>query len=284
MHDKLARRHFLGAVAAAGGAALRGIAAEGRAGTPGSVDWIVDSHVHLRHGNATHSEYSPDTIVETMDAVGIDKSVVFAICTTTRRSIEMAEAAVKKYPERLIPYVYALPHYERPVIREIEEVLSAGMFRGVKIHAGECTLGEWVVDPVLEVAGKYGAPCLIDCLGNYPAARRIARSFPRTKMIVAHMGRFLSTDKQLLDQFIGLAEEFSNVHLDLSGVVIVEKIVEAVERIGSARMLWGTDGPDKQPDTFTYARKELGKIRRLNLSEEDKANLLGRTACKLLKL
>jgi len=283
MRNRLPRRHFLGTAAAGAAVTSTGVLAAGRQAVP-SKPWILDSHVHLRHGNAAHTEYSPETIVETMDKVGIDKSVVFAICTTTKRSIEMAEAAVNKFPDRLIPYVYALPHYERPVIKEIEEVLSAGRFRGIKIHAGECTLGRYVIDPVLGLAGKYGVPCLVDCLGNYAHAKRMAQQFPGTKLIVAHMGRFLSTDKKLLDRFIGLAQQFSNVLLDLSGVVVVEKIEEAVHKIGSARLLWGTDGPDQKPDTFTYARNELEKIRRLNLSEQDKVNILGQTACNLLKL
>ena len=44
---------------------------------------IIDSHVHLKHGDAQKTEYSAETIVKTMDAVGIDQSVVFAMSTTT---------------------------------------------------------------------------------------------------------------------------------------------------------------------------------------------------------
>jgi len=51
---------------------------------------IIDSHVHLKHGDAQRTEYSAEAIVRTMDAVGIDQSIVFAMSTTTRRSIEMA--------------------------------------------------------------------------------------------------------------------------------------------------------------------------------------------------
>ena len=65
---------------------------------------IIDSHVHLKHGDAERTEYAPDEIVRVMDAVGIDKSVVFAMSTTTARSVEMAEAAVARFPDRLIPY------------------------------------------------------------------------------------------------------------------------------------------------------------------------------------
>jgi uncharacterized protein len=289
MGGKMNRRDFLGAAAATSvAAASTGVrAAETQGVVAGKRDrkkWVVDSHVHLKHGDAARTEYSPEVIVETMDKVGIDKSVVFAMSTTTKRSIEMAERAARKFPERLIPYVYALPHYERPVVKEIEAALSGGLFRGIKIHAGECTLADYVVDPVLAVAAKYGVPCLIDCAGNYPAAQRMAQAFPKTRLIFAHMGRFLTTDKGLVEQFITLAEKFDNVLLDLSGVVLVEKIPEAVRRIGSQRLVWGSDGPDRKPDTATYARNELDKIRRLNLSEEDKDNLLGQTILKVLRV
>jgi len=287
--ENVTRRGFLGAVAAGAAvtssAASAACAAEQQAGkspSPSRESTIVDSHAHLKHGDAARTEYSARAIVETMDAVGIDQSIVFAMSTTTRRSIEMAEDAVRQYPERLIPYVYALPHYERPAIREIEAVLQAGLFRGVKIHAGECTLAEYVVDPVLRTAGKYGAPCLIDCLGRLDAARRMAEGFPETKLIIAHLGRYLATDAKLLDRFIRLAERCRNVFLDVSGVVLVEKIVDAVERIGSARLAWGTDGPHKKPDTVTFARTELDKIRKLDLGEEEKADILGGTIRALL--
>ena len=245
---------------------------------------VVDSHVHLKHGDAAKTEYTADVIVQVMDAVGIDLSIVFAMSTTTRRSIEMAREAVTQFPDRLIPYVYALPHYERPVIKEIEEVLVGGLFKGIKIHAGECTLADYVIDPVLELAGQLQVPCLVDCLGNISAARRMATAFPRTWLIIAHMGRYLCSDPKLVDQFIGLAEECENVFLDLSGVVLVNKIEEAVRRIGSKRMIWGTDGPHPKPDLVTFAREELEKIRRLDIPEEDKDNLLGGTILQLLRI
>ncbi len=291
MTSEITRRNFLGAAAAAAASSAGSEAAERRASSepqpaaaPGRerTTPVVDSHVHLKHGDAARTEYSPDQIVETMDMAGIDRSVVFAMSTTTKRSIEMAEAAVKKYPDRLIPYVYALPHYERPVVKEIEAALAGRVFRGIKIHAGECTLADYVVDPVLRIAGKHAVACLIDCLGNYAAAKRMAQAFPGTKLIIAHMGRYLSTDKRLIEQFIGLAEQSANVLLDVSGVVVPEMIVQAVRRIGSSRMLWGTDGPHPKPDTATFARTELDKIRHLGLSRQDTDNLLGRTILRLL--
>jgi predicted TIM-barrel fold metal-dependent hydrolase len=255
---------------------------------------IIDSHCHLKHGDKEKTEYTPELIVEVMDKVGIHKSVIFAMSTSTKDSIKRAEAAIIKFPDRLIPYVYALPNYERSVLKEIEDVLDKGLFRGIKIHMGEGTLAEYVIDPVLKVAGKYKVPCLIDLWGDLEVATRMVRSFPGTTFIIAHMGRYLSKDEKILDSFIILAENFPNVFLDLSGVIVPEKVVEAVKRIGSIRLLWGSDGPHPEPDLVTnahnvpdlvtFARTELNRITQLKLNEEDENNILGQSIIQLLRL
>jgi hypothetical protein len=245
---------------------------------------ICDSHAHLKHGDTAHTEYSAEAIVRTMDAVGIDKSVVFAMSTTTKRSIEMAEQAVAEFPDRLLPYVYALPSYERPVYQELEEALAKRGFRGIKIHAGECSLAEYIIDPVLELAGRYQAPCLIDLLGWHGVAESLARRFPQTKIIIAHLGRYLCTDEQLLDRFIGLGEKHENVYLDVSGVVMLGKIKEAVARLGASKLIWGTDGPHKAPDTVSFARLEMAKMRIAGLDRQAEQELLGGSIARLLGL
>jgi len=243
---------------------------------------ITDSHVHLKHGDAQKTEYSAETIVKTMDAVGIDRSVVFAMSTSTSRSIEMAQAAVEKFPDRLIPYVYALPSYEAVVVDQLDRAISELGFRGIKIHMGECTLAEYVIDPVMKLAGERGVPCLIDCLGRHDPIKRLAEKFARTKIIVAHLGKYLCKDESLIDRFINLAEANDNVYLDASGVVITGKISEAVARIGSGRVIFGTDGPHEVPDTITYARTELDKVRNLELSPQDKVAVLGGSISQLV--
>lgn len=245
---------------------------------------IVDAHVHLKHGDGMRTEYAPEIIVRTMDAVGIDKSVVFAMSTTTRRSIEMAQEAVRKFPDRLIPYVYALPSYERAVLGEIKEAISDLGFRGIKIHIGECTLAEYVVDPVIELAGRMGVPCLIDCGGRYKDMERIASSFPETRIIVAHLGMYLCRDEKLIERFIKIAEIHENIYLDTSGVILTGKIKEAIGRIGANRVIFGTDGPQERPDTISYAKSEVEKIRGLSLEKEEELMVLGGAISDLLGL
>jgi predicted TIM-barrel fold metal-dependent hydrolase len=275
----VSRRAFLGAVGAAG-AVVGGV----KAGTARGKALVIDSHVHLKHGDAAKTEYTAKAIVGAMDGAGIDRSVVFAMSTSARRAIEMAEAAVTQYPDRLIPYAYALPSYERPVIKDIESALAGGVFRGIKVHAGECTLADYVIDPVLKLAGRLDVPCLIDCTGNVAAARRIAEAFPGTNVIYAHMGRYKTPDAKLIDAFIKLAGEHEKVFLDLSGVSLDDKIAEAARQVGARKLIWGTDGPYPQPDLATFARNELEKVRRQPIGPEDKDDILGGNIARLLKL
>ena len=197
MTSPFTRRSFLGTCATACAAVSRPASsatnqspspAEGGAG-------IIDCHVHLKHGDAARTEWSAKSIVELMDKVGIARAIVFAMSTTTVRSIEMAKAAIEEYPQRLIPFVYALPSYERPVLKDIETAIFKHGFRGIKIHAGECRLAEYIIDPVLRLAGLFPVPCLVDVAGNASVARRLAETFPHTPFWLAHMGRYNTTDE-----------------------------------------------------------------------------------------
>ena len=243
---------------------------------------IIDSHVHLKHGDAQGTEYSAETIVNTMDAVGIDKSVVFAISTTTKRSIEMAREAVDKFSDRLIPYVNVDPGYDKSILEEIDEAVSNLGFRGMKIHLGYGVPAEEIMNPFLLLAAKSGVPCLIDCVGRYDIVERMTEKFPETKIIVAHLGKYLCKDETLIDRFINMAEVHSNIFLDVSGVVIPKKITEAVNRIGPNRVIFGTDGPHEAPDTIGFARAELDKIRTLDLNPNDEIAVLGGAIAALL--
>jgi len=245
---------------------------------------ICDSHCHLKHGNQERTEYSPEIIVEIMDDAGIDKTVVFAMCISSMGAMEMALEAAQKFPDRLIPYAYALPHIAEPALPIVEEAIVEHGFKGIKIHGGEIRLAEYIIDPIFDLAARYDVPCLIDFCGRLNDARRIAETFPKTTIIVAHMGQYLSTNNNQIDSFTQLAEDCENIVLDTSGVVLPWKITEAVGRIGSDRMVFGIDGPHPYPTQAEYARQEIEKTRSLPISETDKENMLWNTIAGLLKL
>ncbi len=243
---------------------------------------IVDSHLHLQDDVYVGPEGTPENIVALMDETGIDRAVVLRIWTSTRSSIEAAAGAAERYPDRLIPYVSAVPNFEEAVLRDVEDAVTRRAFRGIKLHAGECALHGYTVDPVLRLAEAHRVPCLIDFCGDIRAAERIAASFPEVAVIVAHLGGYLCEDETLMDGFIGLAEQHRNLYMDTSGVIRPNMIVDAVRRIGSERVLWGTDGPANDPDPAAFVRKELDKIEALGFSTEQRDNILAGTVLNLL--
>ena len=127
-------------------------------------------------------------------------------------------------------------------------------------------------------------PCLIDCLGRDWPIERMARTYPETTIIVAHLGKYLCEDEALIDRFLRLAETYPSLILDLSDVVLPQKIVEAVARVGAERLAFGTDGPHEAPDTVGYARAALEQIRGLGLDPADEETILGGTIGRLLEM
>ena len=244
---------------------------------------LCDSHCHLKHGDRNMTEYTPTQIVEIMDETGIDKTVVFAMSTTSDRATEMAAQAAKAFPDRLIPYAYAIPHIERSSLKEVEHAVRDLGFRGIKVHGGETKLVPHIIDPTFELGAKLDVPCLVDFIGNVDHTRRILETFPKTRIIIAHLGKYLCTDRNLVDQFIELAEKHENVILDISGVVLPWKITEAVSRVGSDRVTFGIDGPHPYPTQVDYARNEIERVKSLGFSDADLDNLFWNTIARLLK-
>ncbi|MCD6537189.1 amidohydrolase family protein [Candidatus Bathyarchaeota archaeon] len=119
-------------------------------------------------------------------------------------------------------------------------------------------------------------------VGKYRIPWKIADEFPETKIIVAYFGKYLCRDEWLIDEFIHIAEVHENIFLDTSGVIIPRKIREAVDRLGSDRIIFGTDDPT--PDGARFVLAEIDKIRSLNLNPKDEVAILGGTASKLLRI
>ena len=67
-------------------------------------------------------------------------------------------------------------------------------------------------------------------------------------------------------------------------MIIPCKIQEAVQKIGARRVIWGTDGPHKNPDTGGFAHTELDKVLALDLGLSDEAAVLGGAIAALLKV
>lgn len=233
---------------------------------------IVDCHVHLKGGDVDRTESGPGRIVGVMDAAGIDRAVVFAMCETTRAATERVAAALAEFPDRLIGFAYAIAGFDTNVVDDLKEAVDRGC-RGIKLHAGETSLRPWVVDPLFAFAADSSVPILLDAKGDYSNVERLSREFPATNLICAHLGNMSEPNTR---RIIDLAKDRANLFLDTSYVRMTQYIGRAIETAGADKVLFGSDGPD------VNVKVELFKIRVLELAGADEQLVLGGNVLRLV--
>jgi len=81
-----------------------------------------------------------------------------------------------------------------------------------------------------------------------------------------------------VDDAIAATERQANLYLETSAMPYLEKIAEAVERVGPGRVVFGSDGPGCNP------RLEVEKARMLHLPPDAEQLVLAGTAARLLGL
>ena len=98
------------------------------------------------------------------------------------------------------------------------------------------------------------------------------RKFKTLKLIIGHMG-FASTDLSAIQ----LAARFDNVYLETSVGSFVA-IQEAIRRLGSRRIIFGSEGP------VHHVGSELRKIELLKLPAADHERICGGNIRELARL
>lgn len=245
---------------------------------------IIDSHSHLKHGNREATEYRPHEIVAVLDEAGIDRAVVFAISCTTAASMAMGRRAIQGFPDRLSAYVFVDPSYH-PLLHDlVDQAIAELGFAGVKIHLGQGIPPIERLTDFVQQAGRLQVPCVIDFAGRDDILADLAPRCPDTALLVAHFGKYLCDDPAWLDRFFAIADDHPHLHLDASGVVLDDKYLEAVDRFGPDRVLFGIDGPHPLPTCTEHAQAAVAQVGRLGLGEAEMGMVMGGNMVRLLGL
>ncbi len=236
---------------------------------------IIDCHVHVKGGDTYRREFRPAEILRVMDEARVDQSVIFSICLPSRASNDLTRDCYEACPERLIPFAHVVPTEGRGALEELERVVGGWGWRGLKLHRGEMEEPDLdLLLPLGEKCVEYGIPLLIDVGGAYHLSSGLASSLPDLKLIVAHLGA--PQDERAVDKHLVWAQEFPNMHLDISYCHVPWKIAEAFERVPIEKFVWGSDGPIIHPAI------ELKKVEVCNLPPEDFAKVTGGNLLRLL--
>lgn len=234
----------------------------------------IDAHSHAGEGAA---KWSGQQVMERMDTMGVDKTVIFPFTEGFFNNEEIPQY-VAENPERLIPFCAVNPWNFHTAADELEKCYKEG-FKGLKLHPTLCGFrlsDHKLVDPLFEITQAYGGIIIVHGsadLYNCPLEfDRMARRFPKVPLLMAHCGFFWEWELA-----IELAQENDNLYLETSRVPGFETS-KIIEKLGAEKVIWGTDGP------FCDYEWEYKKIERYAKNEHDFDMIMGGNIAGLLNL
>jgi len=239
---------------------------------------IVDCHCHAGKGDKMTAPWNTDAPIEPYlrraRAAGIDKTVVLApLHGNYQQANAQVARIVARYPRRLIGFTFV--HCRRDagkIFGMVKHAVTRWGFRGIKVHGFEAMPSR----EVCETARAFHLPILVDVISRPEVVDMFAPEYPDVNFIIAHLGSF-TDDWKAHQQVTFQLARYPNVYADTSGVRQFRYLVQAIQRGGPRKLLFGSDGPWLHPGV------ELHKIRLLGLSPKDEALVLGGNALRLLR-
>ncbi len=232
---------------------------------------IIDSHTHVDK----FGWYDPpETILALMDEAGIDKSIImtYGDAPDVEGALEYIAEAVAKYPDRLIGYARMNPRRGEEAHRLFRKAMEEYGFKGLKFHpvGNLCHPAGPETTEMIRLAISYQAPVLFHCgdeeLTLPLQIAQAAAACPQATIILGHTGGYF----HWMDA-IRVAERHSNIVLDTSALPYPQAIKLAVERVGSSRVLYASDGPGCDPTI------EVHKVKLAGLAPEDEEAVFHRS-------
>ena len=183
--------------------------------------------------------------------------------------------AMRKFPGRLLGYVYVWPGNTKAVKTEVQKRLKQG-FAGIKMlvlmgfdytHPG--------YQPAFEIADERHLPVLLHTYGGQRGLADqvpgLASRYSGANFVLAHAGA------QKVEEHIQIANEHENTYLELCTSNATYRAVETlVANVPVERIVWGAD------DLPLNMSHQLGKVLGAEIPEETKVKILSTNAQKLL--
>ncbi|MGX8700509.1 amidohydrolase family protein [Caproiciproducens sp.] len=198
---------------------------------------IIDSHNHL--GVRKGENFPTETLISWLDKAGVDACVV----TTHPEAInnDYVAEAQRQYPDRIIGYAVVNP-WDFGAEDELRRCLGGLGLHGLKLNPirhGYALDRHEIVDPLFQICEEYDVPIL--CHGqsdlfNMPGKfDEMARSFPKVKLIMAHMG-----EPDGVDTAVRVVNRRDNLYMDTAGVML-HTLQKALAQVDPHKILMGTD-------------------------------------------
>jgi uncharacterized protein len=239
---------------------------------------IIDSHCHAGKGDGLTGPWDTaaplDKYLVRAARAGITHTVLFAAFHFDY-AVANREVAriVSSHPDRFfgLAFVNAVNDRGR-VQRLVRQAVEEFGFVGIKLHRYDAPINR----QICEVARAFSLPVLYDVMGAVSVCELLAEEYPDVNFIIPHLGSF-ADDWRAQIALIDHLVRHSNIYTDTAGVRRFDILVQAVQRAGARKILFGSDGPWLHPGV------ELAKVRALGLSKSDEALVLGGNFLRLIE-
>lgn len=257
---------------------------------------IIDAHAHIFpdkiaekavegiggfYGMNVDYDGTLGTLLSEGAAAGVDRFIVQSVATVPEQVTAINNfiaASVEKFPDKLIGFGAMHPDFA-DIAGETERIISLGL-KGIKLHSDfqRFDIDDERAFPIYEAA-EGRLPVLFHIGDNrydYSSPERlmnVVKRFPKLTVIGAHLAGWSMWDKGA-ELFAG-----SGIYADCSSSLYAmtpEHAVELIRKLGTDRVMWGTDYP------MWSAKDELERFNRLPLTDRERRLILSENARRLI--
>jgi predicted TIM-barrel fold metal-dependent hydrolase len=226
-----------------------------------------------------------EELLDSMDANGIDKSVIVPVQPKTYR-LEPQNGVIAvvqaRYPDRFIGFCRIDPRQRQDAVTELRRcVLQLGL-KGLMLHPMEegYTINEDHVVHLVKEAGSLGVPVIV--AAGYPwvahasQIRSLAEQTRDTTIIMSHGGQINISGLAQVDAFLAM-ERCSNLCIGTNGVYRQDFLEESVEAFGPERLLFTSMSPE------FHQGFELDRVNSIKMEESNRSSVLGGNIIRILE-
>lgn len=239
---------------------------------------VIDAHCHAGSGDGLSGPWDTSAplsaYLQRADQAGITHTVLFATLTSDY-SVANRQVArvVRRAPHRFLGFAFVNPVADKGhVAAMVGRAVDDWGFRGIKVHWRDGRITREIAD----VARARRLPVLYDPRGDTATVEMVAKAYPDVAWIVPHLSSF-ADDWKAQVAFVDQLARLPNVFTDTSGVRYFDLLVDAAERAGPHKILFGSDGP------FLHPGVELAKVHALGLDPPARQLVLGGNLCRLVR-
>lgn len=259
-----------------------------------------------------NTEFGSQALITHMDWAGVDKAVLLQGPFYGEWN-QYVLGAVQEYPDRLIAAAYCDP-WEEGSRQRLKTTLASRRFRAVKLECSEAT-GFCSIHPkakldasdiswLWDLLDERGLVLVLDlgAVGSRSyqtaAVRAIAKDYPEMKIVISHLAQLrpeVEADSKLMELWLEQIDlgRLPNVWFDCSAIPgylpqedypfpsVGRYLKMAIERIGSDKVMWGTDVPGLLTRVTYLQLVKMARLHTQFLTPKEQAMFWGDNALRI---